>query len=69
MWNEYFQALSSDKPQSAQVSEKMSRVPGNAGTCHALDITGDTANFTDRKMNDDENVLNLFEKSVQLIGG
>lgn len=69
MWNEYYQSFSSDKPQSAQVSEEMSRVPARAGTCHALDIAADTANFADRRMNDDENVLNLFEKSVQVIGG
>ena len=69
IWNEYYQSLSSDKPQSAQVSEEMSRVPDSAGTCHALDIAGDTANFADRRMNDDENVLNHFEESVQLIGG
>ena len=69
IWNEYYQSLSSDKPQSTQVSEEMSRVPDSAGTCHALDIAGDTANFADRRMNDDENVLNHFEESVQLIGG
>jgi transposase InsO family protein len=69
MWNEYYQLLSSDKQQAAQVSEEMSRVPGSAGTCLALDIAGDTANFADRRMNENENELNLFEKSVQLIGG
>ena len=69
MWNEYYCNLSSDKPQPAQVSEEMSRVPDSAGTCHALDIAGDTANFAHRRMNENENKLNLFEKSVQLIGG
>jgi transposase InsO family protein len=69
MWNEYYQSLSSDKLQSAKVSEVMSRVPDSAGTCHALDIAADTANFADRKMNDSENVLNHSEKTVQLIGG
>jgi transposase InsO family protein len=68
-WNEYYQSLSTDKPQIAQVSEAMSRVPACAGTCHALDIAGDTANFADRSMNEHENVLNPFEKNVQLIGG
>jgi len=69
MWNEYYVSLSSDKPQIAQVSEEMSRVPACAGTCHALDIAGDTANFADRRINKHENELNLFEKNVQLIGG
>jgi putative transposase len=68
-WNEYYQSLSADKPQIAQVSEAMSRVPACVGTCHALDIAGDTANFADRLMNEHENVINPFEKNVQLIGG
>jgi transposase InsO family protein len=69
MWNEYYQSLSSDKPQPAQVLEQMSRVPDCAGTGPALDICGDTANFDDRMMNEKENVLNLKDKSVQVIGG
>jgi putative transposase len=77
MWNEYYCNLSSDKPLSAQGSEEMSRVPDSAGTCHALDIAGDTANFADRMMNETDMKQdfnqqidsNYFEKSVQLIGG
>ena len=77
MWNEYYCNLSSDKPQPAQVSEEMSRVPDSAGTCHALDIAGDTANFADRMMNEtdmkqdfnQQTDSNFFEKTVQLIGG
>jgi len=69
MWNEYYESFSSDKQQTAQGSEEMSRVPACAGTCHALDIAGDTTNFADRRINENENELNLFEKNVQLIGG
>ncbi len=69
IWNEYYESLSSDKQQSAQVSEEMSRVAACADTCHALDIAGDTANFADRRRNEQEIVLNIFEKNVQLIGG
>ena len=77
MWNEYYCNLSSDKPQPAKVSEEMSRVPDSAGTCHALDIAGDTANFADRMMNEtdmkqdfnQQTDSNFFEKTVQLIGG
>jgi hypothetical protein len=55
----------------------MSRVPDSAGTCLAIDIPGDTANFADQKMNETGIKLevnhqldaNSFEKSVQLIGG
>jgi transposase InsO family protein len=73
-WNEYYQLLSSDKQQKAQVSEDMSRVSGCGDTGLALDKSGDTANFANRLMNEnDENieqkVLNSFNKSVQLIGG
>jgi DNA-binding ferritin-like protein (Dps family) len=40
----------------------------------ALDKSGDTANFADRLMNENnenikQEVLNSFNKSVQLIGG
>lgn len=77
MWNEYFTALSSDKPQTAQVSEDLSRVTATADTGLVLDRDVDTANFTDRRINEKEvkpeeinqTDLNLFEKSVQLIGG
>ena len=71
MWNEYYQSLSSDKQPAAQVSEDMSRVSGCADTGLALDKSGDTANFANRLMNENENkeVLNSFNKSVQLIGG
>jgi hypothetical protein len=70
-WNEYYQSFSSDKPQSAQVSEDLSRVSGCADTCLALDKSGDTANFDYRLMNENfnEKVLNTFVKSVQVIGG
>jgi transposase InsO family protein len=68
-WNEYYASLSIDRPPTAQVSEAMSRVAACAGTCLALDIDGDTANFADRIMNEDQIVLNNFEKNVQLNGG
>jgi len=69
-WNEYYQSLSSDKPQTAQVLEEMSRVDALADTSLALDIFGNTANFADRKINENnEEVLNCFNKNVQLIGG
>lgn len=67
VWNEYYDSLSTDKPQIAQVSEAMSRESACADSCLALDIDGDTANFADRLMN--ENVLNSFELNVQLNGG
>jgi transposase InsO family protein len=74
IWNEYYRSLSSDKPQTAQVSEEMSRVSDRADTGLALDSSGDTANFANRMMNENDNknnqeVLNSFNKSVQLIGG
>ena len=69
MWNEYYASLSTDKPPTAQVSEAMSGESACVGSCLALDIDTDTANFADRMMNEEENVLNSFEKSVQLIGG
>jgi len=71
VWNEYYQALSSDKPLSAQVSEDMSRVSEYADTGLALDKSGDTANFDYRLMNENnsEEVLSLSGKTVQLIGG
>lgn len=70
-WNEYYKSSSSDKPQIAQVLEEMSRVPALQGTCSALDIFENTANFAYRMMNENNNekVLNSFEKNVQLIGG
>jgi putative transposase len=69
MWNEYYQSLSTDKPPTAQVSEAMSGESARVDSCLALDIDADTANFADRMMNETENVLNSFEKNVQLIGG
>ena len=74
IWNEYYQSLSSDKPQPAQVSEEMSRVSDCADTGLALDSSGDTANFANRMMNENDNknnqeVLISLNKSVQLIGG
>jgi len=68
VWDEYYQSLSSDKPQTAEVSEAMSRVE-SVDTCLALDIVGDTANLANRRMNDNQNVLNCFGKSVQFTGG
>lgn len=70
-WDEYQVSLSFDKPQTAQVLEEMSRVSAFQDTCLALDIFGNTATFANRMMNEnlDENVLNSFNKSVQLIGG
>ena len=63
VWNEYYGALSTDKPLSAQVSEEMSRVSGCADTGLALDMSGDTANFDYRLMNEIEKpeVLNSFD--------
>ena len=62
-WNEYYRTLSTDKPLSAQVSEEMSRVSGCADTGLALDMSGDTANFDYRLMNEIEKpeVLNSFD--------
>lgn len=70
-WNEYYMSLSSDKPLCAIVSEGMSRVSACADTSLALDITGDTANFAYRKINDMKNqkLLNYFSNFVQDIGG
>jgi hypothetical protein len=55
VWNEYFASFSTDKPQSAQVSEELSRVSGCADTCLALDKSGDTATFDYRLMNENYN--------------
>ena len=73
-WNEYYKSLSSDMHQPAQVSEELSRVSDRVDTGLALDKSGDTANFANRLMNDNnenikQEVLNSFNKSVQLIGG
>jgi hypothetical protein len=69
-WNEYYLSSSSDKPQTAQVSEEMSEASDCGDTRLDLDISGDTANFVVRMMNDNsEEVLNCFKKNVQLIGG
>jgi hypothetical protein len=69
--NEYFTSFSTDKPQSAQVSEDLSRVSDCADTCLALDKSGDTATFDYRLMNENNNekALNTFDKSVHVIGG
>jgi hypothetical protein len=67
--NEYFTSFSTDKPQSAQVSEDLSRVSDCADTCLALDKSGDTATFDYRLMNEKPKALNTFVKSVQVIGG
>ena len=72
-WNEYYQSLSTDMPQTALVSEELSRVSDGADTGLALDKSGDTATFANRLMNENENkkqeVLNSFNKSVQFTGG
>jgi hypothetical protein len=49
----------------------MSRVSGCADTGLALDMSGDTAKFADRLMNENENkeVLNSYTNIVQVIGG
>lgn len=71
IWNEYYSSFSTDKQQTAQVSEEMSRVSGCADTGLALDMSGDTAKFADRLMNENkiEEVLNSFTNIVQVIGG
>jgi len=71
VWNEYYMSFSSDMHQRAIVSEDLSRVSACADTCLALDKSGDTANFANRLMNENNNekVLSSFDKSVQLIGG
>lgn len=73
-WNEYYMSLSSDMHQTAVVSEELSRVSACADTGLALDKSGDTAKFANRLMNENnenikQEVLNSFNKSVQLIGG
>jgi hypothetical protein len=73
-WNEYYMSFSSDMHQAAQVSEELSRVSACADTGLALDKSGDTANFANRMINENneiikQEVLNSFNKSVQLIGG
>lgn len=74
VWNEYYQSLSTDKPQIAVVSEELSRVSGCADTSLALDKSEDTAIFANRLMNENidntqQKVLYSFIKSVQDIGG
>jgi hypothetical protein len=73
-WNEYYMSLSSDMHQAAQVSEDLSGVSVCVDTGLALDKSRDTANFANRLMNKNggnikQEVLNSFDKSVQLIGG
>jgi putative transposase len=65
-WNEYYQSFSTDMQQTAQVSEDMSRVSGCADTGLALDMSGDTAIFANRLMNENENkeILNSFNNIV-----
>jgi hypothetical protein len=71
IWNEYYNSISSDKPKTAQVLDEMSRVADRADTGLALDSSGDTANFANRMMNENNNkeVLNSFNNSVQRIKG
>jgi putative transposase len=71
IWNEYYRSFSTDRHPTAQVSEDMSRVSGCVDTGLALDITGDTATFANRLMNENENkqVLKSFNNIVQVIGG
>jgi len=73
-WNEYFGSFSSDMHQTAVVSEELSRVSGCVDTRLALDKSGDTANFANRLMNENnentkQKVLYSFKKNVQVIGG
>ncbi len=60
--NKYYQSLSTDKPQIAQVSEDVSRASVCADIGLALDMSGDTAIFANRLMNENKNreVLNLL---------
>ena len=72
--NEYYESLSTYKPQTAQDSGELSRVSGCEDTGLALDKSEDPANFVYRLMNGNEinikrEVLNSFEKSIQFIGG
>jgi len=71
IWNEYYQSFSNDKQLPVQVSEDMSRVSDTSDTRLALDISGDTAIFDYRLMNDNKNkeILNSFNNIVQVIGG
>lgn len=70
-WYEYYSSLSSDMQQTAQVLEEMSRASALQDACLALDIFGNTATFADQMMknNTNNNNLNSFNNSVQLIGG
>ena len=52
VWNEYYMSFSSDMHQTAVVSEELSRVSACADTGLALDKSGDTANFANRSMNE-----------------
>ncbi len=74
VWNEYYQTFLSDMHQSAVVSKQLSSVSAGADTCLALDKSGDMANFANRMMNENnknikQEILNSFNKSVQLLGG
>jgi hypothetical protein len=63
-WNEYYMSLSSDMHQPAQVSEDLSRVSACVDTGLALDKSGDTANFANRLMNENnENIKQEVLKS------
>jgi len=68
-WSEYYDSSSSDKPQSANVLEEMSRVSALQDTRLALDIFENTATFAYRMMNENKmdnssKNLNSFEKYV-----
>jgi len=63
-WNEYYKSFSSDMHLPAQVSEELSRVSARVDTRLALDKSGDTANFANRLMNENnENIKQEVLKS------
>ena len=70
----YYKSFSSDMHQAAKVSEDLSRVSACVDTGLALDKSGNTANFANRLMSENnenikQKVLKSFNESVQLIGG
>lgn len=61
IWNEYYESFPIDMHKEAKVSQDLSRVEAPAGTCLALDKSGDTAIFAYQSVNDDDNItLNSF---------
>jgi hypothetical protein len=62
-WNEYYGSFSSDMPQTAQVAEELSRVSACVDTGLALDKSGDTANFANRLMNENDRNIKQDQKN------